>query len=378
MAVLHSVPDGVEKLKILSADAQYDLACACSSRGEEHRKRSADGRWIYPVALPYGGTTYLFKTLVSNACANDCRYCPLREERDIRRCALSPDETARIFMEYLRAGKVSGLFLSSGVAGGADASMERLVAAARILRKREKFRGYIHLKVLPGASEDAMREAASLASAVSINIEAPGEKHFRALSSKKNFLRDVVRPLKFISELAQGGCGPERVKQTTQFVVGASNETDAEIIRYAWGLYKRLNLQRVYFSAYQNGLGSPELPGERAPAPGNDLLTREHRLYQTDWLIRKYGFSEDEIPFGADGNLSLEADPKEIWAKRHPECFPVNVNTASREELLRVPGLGFVTVKRVIEARAARRLRSMTDIGRAGARLQKAAGYLTF
>lgn len=214
------------------------MACACGTKDGEGRKRSQDGRWVYPVALPQGGTTYLLKTLVSNVCSNDCKYCPLRAGQDLRRCSLTPEETAGVFMEYMRAGKVSGLFVSSGVGGSTDASMDRMLAAARILRKREGFRGFIHLKVLPGASDEAVREAVSLASAVSVNIEAPGERHFKVLCPKKDYLGDVIRPMKLISELTGKGGRFAGVKQTTQFVVGASDEKDAEIIKYSWGLYK--------------------------------------------------------------------------------------------------------------------------------------------
>ena len=378
MGTIDATPDVSEKLSILASDAQYDLACACGHQDGIGRQRSAEGKWIYPVALPSGGTTYLLKTLVSNACSNDCKYCPLRQGRDVRRCTLSPDETAKVFMEYLRAGKVSGIFLSSGVTGSPDQSMARLIDTVKILRKRERFRGYVHLKVIPGASDEAIREAVSLSSAVSVNIEAPGEKNFRRLSAKKNYLTDVIRPMKLISELTSKGGPHTGVKQTTQFVVGAAGEKDSEIIDYTWGLYKRLRLQRVYFSAYQKGLGCEELPGEAADVSGEDLLTREHRLYQVDWLIRKYGFEAKEIPLDGNGNLDLVRDPKEVWAGRHPEFFPVNVNRAGKETLLRVPGLGPMTVNRIIAARGERGLRSMRDIGRTGVRLRKAEGYVTF
>jgi predicted DNA-binding helix-hairpin-helix protein len=378
MGTIHTSPDVSEKLSILSSDAQYDLACACGNKDGIGRQRSAEGKWIYPVALPSGGTTYLLKTLVSNACSNDCKYCPLRQGRDVRRCTISPEEIAKVFMEYLRAGKVSGIFLSSGVTGSPDQSMERLIDTVRILRRKERFRGYVHLKVIPGASDEAIREAVALSNAVSVNIEVPGEKNFKRLSAKKNYLTDVIRPMKLISELTSRDGPYRRVKQTTQFVVGASGEKDSEIIEYTWGLYTRLRLQRVYFSAYQKGLGSAELPGESAEVKGEDLLTREHRLYQVDWLIRKYGFEAKEIPLDGNGNLDLARDPKEVWAGGHPEFYPVNVNSAAKDALLRVPGLGPTTVNRIIAVRGERRLKSMRDIGRAGARLNKAEGYVAF
>ena len=169
-----SKPDTQQKLEILSDDAKYDLACACGTREDEHRRRGGDGRWIYPVTLPNGGKSVLLKTLISNVCANDCRYCPLRQEQDIRRCTLDPEQTARVFLDYYNRREVFGLFLSSGVIGTPDTTMDRLVATARILRRRHRFKGYIHLKVIPGASDAAVEEAVSLASAVSLNIETPG------------------------------------------------------------------------------------------------------------------------------------------------------------------------------------------------------------
>ncbi|MBN1674556.1 MAG: radical SAM protein [Kiritimatiellae bacterium] len=372
-------PGTREKLAILSTDCQYDLACACGTNEQDRRHRSGEDKWIYPVTLQNGGHGVLFKTLISNVCANDCRYCPLRAEEDPRRCTLEPEETVRAFMDYHRAGKVFGLFLSSGVIGTPDRTMERLVAIARLLRQKEEFRGYIHLKVIPGASDAAVQEAVSLASAVSLNIETPGEAHCRRLSAKKDYMQDIIRPIKLISELARKGPRRRRVRQSTQFVVGASDETDREIVRYMAGLYTRLGLDRVYFSAYQRGLGHADLPGERAAATNRDVLTREHRLYQVDWLIRKYGFEAGEIPFDAANRLSLAVDPKEHWAQLHPEKFPVDVNRADRLELLRVPGFGPTTVQRILERRAnGGRVRALSEVGRAGRRLSKAAAYVKF
>jgi len=379
MTAIHTKPDILEKLRILSRDSQYDLACACGTRDDEHRTRSADHKWIYPVVLPDGRRTFLFKTLVSNVCANDCRYCPLRAEKDPRRCTLSSDEIAAAFMHYLRAGLVSGIFLTSGVTGSPDAAMERINGAARILRRREGFKGYMHLKVIPGASDAAVTEAVSLASAVSINIETAGERHFRTLTARKDYLRDVVRPLKLISSLTDKNGPYCRVHQTTQFVVGAAGESDSELVRYSGGLYRKLGMHRVYFSAYQRGCGDPSLPGERSGYTNEQMLTREHRLYQTDWLLRKYGFGADEIPFDASGNLSLDTDPKEQWARRHPEFFPVNINRADRNELLRVPGLGLVGVRRILSLRnSGGRVHGLEEIGRVGKVLARAREYVVF
>jgi len=374
-----SKPDTHGKLEIRSADAQYDLACACSCSKDEHRQRSDDGKWIYPVTLPSGGKSTLFKTLISNVCANDCKYCPLRTDMDIRRCSLRPQETAQVFLDYYRQRKVFGLFLSSGVLGSADATMDRLNAIARLLRKKYRFRGYIHLKIIPGASDAAIEEAVSLASAVSLNIETPGEANLAKLSAKKSYIEDIIEPIKLISKLTDKGMKYEKVKQTTQFIVGAAGEGDTEIVKYMFGLYERLKMHRIYFSAYQQGLGDESIAGEQVklqkPA---DIFMREHRLYQVDFLLRKYGFEESDIVFEKNGNLSLTVDPKEAWALRHPEFFPVDVNRASKFSLLRVPGLGHVTVRRILERRKQALLRRIEDVGKVGVRLEKARKYMAF
>lgn len=367
-----------EKLGILTQDSRYDLACACGTSTEDQRLRSAEGRWIYPVVLPEGRKTYLLKTLLSNACSNDCKYCPLRTGQDRRRCTLGIEETARTFLGLHETGRVSGLFLSSGVLGTADATMERINGVARVLR-RGGFRGYIHLKIIPGASPAAVEEAISLSSAVSLNIETAGDANFRVLGTKKDYLRDIVEPLRRISSMVGKGTRHPRVKQTTQFIVGAGEEKDRDLVKYTWGLYRRLRMSRVYFSAYQQGMGAPDLPGERSTRKQGDLLTREHRLYQVDWLLRKYGFEEEEIPFESDGNLSLSQDPKEIHALRHPELFPMDINRAEERALLRIPGLGPESVRRILAMRrAGKKLGSMEDLGAPCARLRKAQPFIRF
>jgi predicted DNA-binding helix-hairpin-helix protein len=370
--------DITDKLSILSRDSSYDLACACARAKDEHRSRSEDDKWVYPATLPQGGTTYLFKTLISNECVNDCKYCPLRRNLDPKRCRLEPQELVKVFIDYYRKRKVEGLFLSSGVIGSADNTMGYINRVGEILRK-ESFRGYIHLKIIPGASENAIRRTLSLANAVSLNIETAGEDHFSNLSERKDYLKDIIEPIRLISRLRKENDRYSHVKQTTQFVVGATDETDKNIVDYSWGLYKRLNLNRVYFSAYQRGLGESTLIGENSIHSNSDILMREHRLYQTDWLIRKYNFSLDEIPFDKDGNLSLTQDPKEAWAKRHPEYFPVNINRADRFKLLRIPGLGEVSVRRILNIRkSGGRVRRLEDLGNMGKRLKKVGGYISF
>jgi len=264
--------------------------------------------------------------------------------------------------------------------GTADRTMDRLLAAAELLRKKYRYRGYIHLKIIPGASREAIDEALRMASAVSLNIEVPSAKHFRKLSLAKDFMTDIVTPVRYIAEQTAPGSPFSRIKRTTQFIVGASDETDREIVRCMDGIYNRLRFERIYFSAYQPGLGEAGIPGEQefSLSSSPDRLTREHRLYQTDWLLRKYHFDASELIFDPAGNLSLALDPKEQWAVHHPEFFPVQVNRADREVLLRIPGLGPAAVENILFYR---RLRRLTFLGAAGIRgklAEKASAYCIF
>lgn len=371
-------PDTLEKLKILSADAQYDLACACGSVKDEHRKRGEDGKWIYPIPFANGGRASIFKILLSNVCTNDCKYCPLREDRDIRRCTLGEEEAVRTFLDYYNRAKVFGIFISSGVIGTPDNTMERINNIARILRYRHGFNGYMHLKIIPGASKAAIKEAVSLAKAVSLNIETPGADNLAKVSLKKDYLADIIEPIKYISQLTAKGARYDRVHQTTQFIVGAAGESDSKIVHYMGGLYERLNMNRIYFSAYQQGLGDADLPAEKTLQNPAEVLTREHRLYQVDFLMRKYGFKENEILFDSRGLLSSTEDPKETWAKMHPELFPLDVNRADKFQLLRVPGLGPLTVNRILKYRQSGRLNRIEDFARPGKLANKAKQYLKF
>jgi predicted DNA-binding helix-hairpin-helix protein len=289
---------------------------------------------------------------------------------------LGIEETADIFMQYLNAKKVYGLFLSSGVTGDADKTMARINAIAATVRRKHGFRGYIHLKVLPGASPAAIEETLRLASAVSLNIETPGAEYLAKLSHKKDFLKDIIEPIKLISRLTAKGTRFEKIKQTTQFIVGAAGETDKKIVRYMTGLYQRLNLNRVYFSAYQSSPGAESLAAN-ADSPANRLV-REHRLYQVDFLMRKYGFNDTDILFDEGEKLSLEKDPKQLWAEAHPEFFPININRADKFTLLRVPGLGPRTVKTILQCRKTGRVNRLQDIMRRGKLLNRANSYITY
>ncbi len=337
----------LQKLQVLSKDSQYDLACSCGTNKDDRRKKDADGKWIYPVSLPNGGKSILYKTLLSNACQNDCKYCPLRKNTNVQRCTLSTEEIVKSFLEYQQKHKLIGLFLSSGIIQNSEVTMQKIVDVASILRKKYQYKGFIHLKAIPGASEAALEAALSLATTVSLNIETAGVNHFSKLSDKKDYLNDIIEPLKFISKMTGKGAKYSKVKSTTQFIVGASDETDSEIVKYMFGLYDRLKFNRIYFSAYQAGLGDTSIPGESKEFSLNDDFSdsamREHRLYQADFLMRQYNFKKEDFFFGNSSNFNLDKDPKEIWADNHPELYPMNINSASKEELLKVPGLGPTT-----------------------------------
>ncbi len=374
MTGLFAKPDLEQKLDILSTDGQYDLACACGTTKDDRRHRGQNGKWIYPVTLPNGGKSVIFKSLLSNVCSNDCKYCPLRKSRDLKRCSLDVDEISRAFLEYYYSSQVFGLFLSSGVIGTPDNTMDQLCGVAQTLRKKYNFRGYIHLKIIPGASDAAVERAAWLASAVSVNIEVPGPKRMEMLSAEKNFVNDIIRPMKLLHKIGLERQGGRKVKQSTQFIVGAAGETDQEIVKYTSALYDRLDFKRVYFSAYQDNLGDRNLN-----AHSNDQnFIREHRLYQVDFLMRKYGFGNDDIFYDEDGHLSLEKDPKQVWATAHPEFFPVKVNTASKNDLLKVPGLGPVTVSRILTKRKSGKITCLEDIAKPGKLLCQADKYIIY
>ena len=371
--------DAHDKLKLLSDASRFDLSCACGTDDRDHRTRGNDGAWLYPVALPSGGQSVMLKTLISNVCVNDCLYCPYRSATDVPRTTIDPGAMAQLFMDYRRQRKVFGLFLSSGVVGTPDRSMALINDTAAILRRKFQFRGYLHLKVIPGASDAAVEQALSLASAVSINIETPGECHFQRLSRTKHFERDIIRPLKLISTLTGKGMKHHGIKTTTQFIVGASDETDREIINYTTGLYDRLKMHRVYFSAYQTvGEALPEgLAQMNRPESVRKDATfiREHRIYQADFLIRKYKFAMQDFIFEPNGFFSLDADPKQVWADHHPEVYPISINSSDKLTLLRVPGLGPVTAGRITKIRKEGTIRSWDTLGLSGKRLNIVKKY---
>ncbi|NOZ23911.1 MAG: putative DNA modification/repair radical SAM protein [Planctomycetes bacterium] len=363
-----------DKIQVLGQSAQYDLCCSNQCLGRQatgaHRVRGEVGRWIYPAAMPDGETILLLKVLMSNECRNNCHYCVNRCSNAFRRESFAPDELADLFLELNRRDLARGLFLSSAVVRDANTTMDRMLAAVEALRLRQGFRGFIHLKVLPGASYDRVERAAELADRISINLEAPNAERLSAISPDKDFDSDLAERIQWIGRLVARK-DTKAKGHTTQFVVGAAGETDLEILRTTDALYKRVNLSRAYFSAFQPIAGSPL--ADQTPTP----LMREHRLYQCDFLFRRYGFRLEEIAFDDCGRLPLGADPKWIWAERHPEYFPIEINTADRTRLLRVPGIGPRSARRIVKMRREIRFGSLTDLKAMGVVVRRAAPYLT-
>ena len=310
----------------------------------------------------------MLKVLLTNRCGNDCGYCANRLEGARRPLAFGPDELARLFMDLRRQRRASGLFLSSGIGGDADRTMEKMIATAEILRGHYGFKGYIHLKILPGSSEHLAEEACRLASRASINLEAPNPARLSALAGDKGFHEQIMARVAQLSRLQEGGLLPDG--HTTQFVVGAAGESDREILSTVSGLYRDYGLRRAYFSAFNPVRGTP-LDGLPAENPW-----RQHRLYQADFLHRLYGFQLEELALDGAGRLPLSRDPKQAWAERHPEFFPVELNRGAREQLLRVPGIGPVSADRIIEARRECRLQELGQLKALKVLERKAAPFI--
>jgi predicted DNA-binding helix-hairpin-helix protein len=302
--------------------------------------------------LPSGGSFRLLKVLQTNICEFDCFYCEHRASRDVPRTYVSPDEMAGTFIQLHRKGLVDGLFLSSGITQRIDAMQERMVQTAEILRTRYHFDGYVHLKILPGTSRAAVERTIQLANRVSLNLEAPTPEHLMFLSRKKDFQDGILTRMRWINQLKQEFPQSIPAGQITQFVVGAAGETDYHLLKTTQHLYREMGVRRAYFSAFTPVSGTPldHLPPTR--------LLRQHRLYQADWLIRFYGFRFEEIPLTPEGNLMLRVDPKSAWALSHPEEFPLEVNKASYDQLIRVPGIGPTSARRIVHARLQGTLRN--------------------
>src|SRR5712691_11869118 len=292
---------------------------------------------IAGVRLPSGGSTTLMRIMQTNACSLSCGYCPTFCGGKVKRATLSPDEAATTFMDAHRKGLVHGLFLTSGVPGRPARATDRMLATLEILRRREGFRGYVHIKLLPGAEGAQVEEAARLADRISVNLEAPSDVYVRALAKEKDLSGDLLPKLELAGRLLRGR--GSTAGTTTQFVVGAAGERDREILGLVARLERRRLLHHAHFSAFQPVAGTPMEGREATPA------VRELRLYQAEHLMRQYGFACEELPFDAGGDLPLDDDPKTAWALAHPERFPVEIQTAPYEMLIRVPGIGPATAR---------------------------------
>ena len=360
-----------DKLKTLAGAARYDV---CGSGALETNSRDLPLHFIHRAAVPDGGCTSLFKVLMTNACVNDCAYCVCAASRNVRRTAFKPEELARTFLEFNRRHIAEGLFLSSGIAENPDCAMEGIIKTVEILRQKLGFKGYIHAKMLPSASPDRIEAICTLASRVSVNIEAPTAEYLKRLSARKNLLDGILAPMRQAQSLQ--AAHPQLIPsgQTTQFVVGAAGESDADILGTTANLYKDIGLRRVYFSAYK------PIPDTRLEGVPTASTWRQHRLYQADWLLRVYGFPQAEVSLALDrwGNLPLKANPKLVIARASPWLFPMDVNRASFEELLRVPGIGPLAAKRIVEMRRIRDISSVDQLKKLRVRYREAMPYIWF
>ena len=337
--------------------------------------RPGDPVGITTVRHPGHGTTRLMRVMQTNACSLSCGYCPTFCGGRVRRTYLDPEEVTRVFMDAHRRGLADGLFLTSGVPGRPSRMTDRMLATVDLLRRREGFRGYVHLKLLPGAEAAQVETAVRLSSRVSINLEAPGEAYVRALAPEKDFDGDLLPKLELAGRLAlarrlEAPGALSTVGPTTQFVVGAAGEQDREILGLVARLERNRLLHHAHFSAFQPVVGTP-LEGRRsAPA------ARELRLYQAEHLLRQYGFEYDELVFGSNGNLPLDDDPKTAWALAHPERFPLDVARAPYEALVRVPGIGPTTARALVAGRRRCVIRWSGDLRSAGVDMARAGWFL--
>jgi putative DNA modification/repair radical SAM protein len=369
-----SQPSTIEKLAILADAAKYDASCASSGTSKRNSRGSGgigstEGMGICHSYAPDGRCISLLKILLTNHCIFDCHYCINRKSSNTPRARFTPQEVAELTMAFYRRNYIEGLFLSSGIVKNADYTMEQMVEAARILRQEHQFRGYIHLKTIPEAAPELIHQAGLLADRISINVELPTVAGLTRLAPDKNAgtiegamggmkmaisqAKDETKRFRHAPRFAPAG-------QSTQMIVGADGASDADIVGKASTLYDRFRLRRVYYSAFSPiPDASAVLPLKRPP------LIREHRLYQSDWLMRFYGYSSAEVMQATDaaGNLPLDIDPKLAWALKFREQFPVDVNRSSREMLLRVPGLGVRAVKQILATRRHRTMR-LEDVGK--------------
>ncbi len=359
--------EAIDKLRLLGQQADIEPAEEVSLTGEKPPLTldcDALPGMIHYAATPRGPVA-LLKGMVTSACERNCLYCPFRAGRDYRRATFTPDELAATFDQMVRAGLVEGLFLSSGLVGSGPRTQDRIIATAEILRERYQFRGYLHLKVMPGAELEQVRRTMQLADRVSVNLEAPNRERLAALAPRKEFFDELVRPLQLVEQIRReiGGrpgtwenlrrSGPSL---TTQYVVGPAGESDVELLETTAYLHRDLGLARAYFSRF-NPIADTPLEDHPPESP-----RREHRLYQASFLLRDYGFDVQDLIYDVQDHLPQDIDPKLAWAQVHLAERPLELNTAGRRDLLRVPGIGPRYADRLIKARRLGLLRDLGDL----------------
>ncbi len=375
----------IEKLRILAESAKYDVSCS-SSGTVRKGKQGMVGNTVGGVGICHsfaddGRCISLLKVMLTNYCKYDCAYCINRRSNDIPRATLSVSELEEIVMEFYRRNYIEGLFLSSGVVRTPDYTMERLTAIVRDLRTIHRFNGYIHLKSIPGASRELLNEAGRWADRMSVNIEIPREESLKLLAPEKDH-QSVFQPMRLIQQGVLENKEDRRrmhhaprfvpAGQSTQMIVGATAESDRDILGMSSALYRQPTMRRVYYSGYVSvNTYDPRLPVLKQPP-----LVRENRLYQADWLMRFYHFRVDEIVDEQHANLDLEVDPKLAWALRHPEAFPVDINTAEYESILRVPGIGVKSAMLIVNSRRFNRITSY-HLKKMGVVMKKAKYFIT-
>lgn len=413
----------MEKLKILTDAAKYDVSCSSSGherKGKNGQVGSAAAAGICHSWTADGRCVSLLKVLYTNRCVYDCEYCVNRRSAQVERVSFTPQELADLTMEFYRRNYIEGLFLSSAVDGSPDRTGEEMCKAFRILREEQGFLGYIHAKIIPGTSPELVDRIGRLADRVSVNIELPSAAGLEKLAPQKK-PEGILGPMeqithtmaeqkslvgagnkyshyryraplleeeggstyvasagKYLTDRQQDALAHQKKErfapagQTTQLIIGATEDSDRQILALSHSLYRKFYMRRVYFSAYIPLNDSPLLPAKGSNVP----LLREHRLYQADWLMRFYGFTAEEIVDQNTPNLDLELDPKVSWALRHPECFPMEINKAGAEELLRIPGIGNLSVLRILRQRKMAPLR-YDDLKNIGVVFKRAKYFIT-
>ena len=373
-----------DKLEILADAAKYDVSCS-SSGGNRKNKGGLGNSNASGICHTYtedGRCVSLLKILLTNHCIYDCAYCVSRKTNDVKRAAFTVEEVVDLTINFYRRNYIEGLFLSSGIFKDSDTTMERLVRVAKKLRLEHNFNGYIHLKSIPGASDELMKEAGLYADRLSINIEIPTEKGLKLLAPEKSH-SEMLKPISLVKnelilykeekklfrkvpKFAPAG-------QSTQMIVGATDETDLKIIKVANHFYQNFNMKRVYYSGYVPVLEDSRLPSIFSQVP----MQRENRLYQADWLMRFYGFEANEILDPTNPFLDLEIDPKLAWALRNREKFPVNINTAPKEMILRIPGIGTKSKGKILMARRFQKL-NLEHLKKMGVAANRAKYFVEF